>query len=86
MSVCVPRFQDFGSGLGISGSRQRLMDLLSCKETSESRFLGSTLLPFHFRVLLLKLNIRKKGTLIIKVLLRNLDILHAGSIFLRRET
>ena len=38
-----------------------------------TRFLGSTLLPFLFRVPLLKLNIRKKGTLIIKGLLRNLD-------------
>ena len=40
-----------------------------------SRFLSSTLLPFFFRVPFLKPNSRKKGTLIIKGLLRNLGSL-----------
>ena len=39
-----------------------------------SRFLGSTFGPFCFKVPLLKLNIRIKGTLIMKGLLGNLVI------------
>ena len=37
-----------------------------------SRFLSIALLPFLFRVPLLKLSIRQKGTLTVKELLRNL--------------
>ena len=40
----------------------------------KSRSLSSTLYPFYFRAPLLKPNSRKKGTLIIKGLLRNLAI------------
>ena len=39
-----------------------------------SRYLGSTLILFYFGGSLLKLNIRKKGTLIVKGLLGNLDV------------
>ena len=39
---------------------------------NESRYPSSALLPFYFGVSLLKLNSRKKGTLIISGLLGNL--------------
>ena len=43
------------------------------KKETTTRYPSSTLLPFLFWGLLMKLNSRKKGTLIIKGLLGNLD-------------
>ena len=40
--------------------------------SSMTRFLSGTLLPFYFRVPLLKPNSKKKGTLIVMGLLKNL--------------
>ena len=50
------------------------LEVRKCKKT---RFPSSTLLPFFLEVPLLKPNSRKKGTLIIKGLLGNLEELRA---------